>query len=176
MYSGFTLRMISTKYPLGFINILLLFGISFCRYSPETSNLAMLRPSCASSISLHNSAYKYTMANKKLSLSLRYLFWLLPSVQVLTFILPHIFSFIRFTASDAFLLSSNYNVYVLIGLATGFPDMFPLSISLCRRYDQFVYWDILHVFSWAESQKDVNSIYFYIELTPYWLSDGLLIW
>ena len=56
-------------------------------------------------------------------------FWL-PSAQVLPFIFPYLFYFIRLTVSSAFLLSSKYNVYGSMVVATGFPSMGPLSISI----------------------------------------------
>ena len=51
-------------------------------------------------------------------------------MQVLPFNLPHIVSFIIFTASNALLLSSKYNVTGFIGVRTDFPVMGPLSIFL----------------------------------------------
>ena len=54
----------------------------------------------------------------------------MPSAQALPFILPHIFSFIIFTASSALLLSSKYNVSISMGVTPGFPYMGPLSIYI----------------------------------------------
>ena len=121
--------MILKKKTLSFINILLCFGISACRYALVMSKVAMSFPSCASIISVQNDFSKETVGDEILPPSLRYSFLLRPYVQVLPFILPHILSFIKVTASNAFLLSSKYNIYGLILVTTGFPGMGPLSIS-----------------------------------------------
>ena len=115
---------------MSFINIVLSFGISACRYAPVRSKLDRLHTSCASIISVNNNASKYTVGDKSLSTSLRYLFCLLTSAQVLPFILPHLFYFVRFPSSKALIFSSMDIFPGLIGVTTGFHGMGPLSIFL----------------------------------------------
>ena len=111
--------MISTNPSLGFINLLLSFGISTCSYAPGTSELAMLRPLCASIISVQNNASKDTLGDETPSSSLSYS-CLLPSAKVLPYIFPNIFSFITYTASNAFHLSSKDKLSGFIAVITGF--------------------------------------------------------
>ena len=144
--------------PLSFINILLSFGIYEYGYVPIMSKVSMSLHSCKSMISVQNNAFKYNVDDEMLSTSLRYLFCFMPSVQVLTFIFPHLLYFIRFIAYSAFLFPSKDNLFGSTGGTNGFPSMTPLyifqysfTISSTAFYQNFLIHQPLLTYMWTWS-------------------------
>ena len=103
--SGFTMHIISTKYPVSFNNIHYfpsLCAKSAWRYAPGTSNVAICCPSYVSINSVMN-RYSSTTVGKATDVSsFKYCLYLLLSAQILSFISPFHFSLIKFTSGKPF--------------------------------------------------------------------------
>ena len=125
--SVFISHMISTDLSFSFKRTCLSRGISACKYAPGTSKMATSLLSCASMAKVVRSASKDTVGEDIDSSSLMYIFCLLPFAQVRPFIFPFLFSFIKFTASNAIFLSSYDNDFMSMGVTTCFPFIGPLS-------------------------------------------------
>ena len=123
---GLIWHIISTNVPLNF-NILSLFGIPTCKYAPGTWKLATSLPLYESITSVVNKPSRDTVGDAKLPPSFKYPFFLLPFLQVITFMTPFIFSFTRLTASSYLTLSASVSSSGSNGITTIFPGIAPSS-------------------------------------------------
>ena len=122
-----TSHMIPTKHPRSFNKLVFPSGISSCKYAPGISNVATSFYSYAPIIDVVNSASSVPVGDAIISPFIKYRLCLLPYSYVITFMVPSLFLFIRFTASVAFSLSKLYSTFGLISEMTLFTGMVPSS-------------------------------------------------
>ena len=119
--------MISTNLFLSLSSTFLSLGISACKYAPGTSAMTVDLPSYASINRVATMLSRDAVGDDIISPSFTYLRCFAPLAHVRPFIEPSLFSLIRFTASKAFIFSSEVKVSGFIGATARFPGMGPSS-------------------------------------------------
>ena len=120
--------MIFMRTPPNFNKTFFSSRILACKYALDTSNVAISLSWYASIDNVVNSASSNTVGDAIISTWLKYIFCVLTFVQVFPFMIPSIFFFIRFTASNAFYLSERDSISGFIAAMNYFTGISPSSI------------------------------------------------
>ena len=136
LWSRLIWHIISTNVTFNYNKTFLSFRIYACKYAPGTSKVPTYLPLYSLITSVMNNPSSNTIDNNTLYPSFKYLFWLIPFVQVILLTIPLLFSFSKFTNSSAclifaFAISSRFNwittVFIGIPLSSNFLNYFIIA-------------------------------------------------